>query len=611
MKKTRLLTILVVIAVWLWGGPQPEPASSTVTQLQVMTIAEADALDHFEAELEELRQQMRIPAFSAAIVKDQKLIWSQGFGYADLGKKVEATASTPYHLASLTKPVAAAILMQLVEEGRLSLDDPVAQYGIQIESPGVVRVRHLLTHTSHGRPGADYMYRGDRFGLLTPVMEQVSGRPFREMVQERILEPLQMANSATNPWGSEGFLGSLGFVLRDGDTRRVYDELAEPYRLNESYEPVHGGGYMEGFNAAAGLISTVEDMAKFDIAMDRDLLVSAETKAQMFAPTISTTGEELPYGQGWFVQEYAGTRLLWHYGLWYCDSSLILKAPDEGLTFIVLANSPELSRPYKLGHKDTHVLNSPLALAFYEAFVFQPQYSKPMPEIDWEGGEAEVVRQLSRHTDPALRDMLEWELWSHRMLFGGTGRVEQADRLLDVHAQAFADSPLRRDPTLRAIITEVPEAVPTPGLRHVLIASVCALVFLSMLLLWPAGYLASRLRLQKSGAGRKKRDHRKLCLAACIMAALAALLFLSIFTLAVIHYNGSPAPPIWVGGGLLVKALLALPRLYLLLIAGLVLLGILAWRARAGSLGWRLHYTLITMTALICIYLWHQLALLA
>jgi len=609
--KTRLLTLLVVIAVWLWGGPQPKPASSTVTQLQVMTVADADALDRFEAEMEELRRQMRIPAFSAAIVKDQKLIWSQGFGYADLDKKVEATSSTPYHLASLTKPVAAAILMQLVEEGRLGLDDPVSQYGIQIKGPGVVRVRHLLTHTSHGKPGADYMYRGDRFGLLTPMMEQVSGRTFRELVQERILAPLEMADTATNPWGSEGFLGSLAFVLRDGNTRRVYGELAEPYRLNESYEPVHGGGYREGFNAAAGLISTVEDMAKFDIAMDRGLLVSAETRAQMFAPTISTTGEELPYGQGWFVQEYAGRRLLWHYGLWYCDSSLILKVPDEGLTFIVLANSPELSRPYKLGHKDTHVLNSPLALAFYEAFVFQPQYGKPMPEVDWEGGEAELVRQLSRHADPALRDMLERELWSQRMLFGGTGRVEQADRLLDVHTRVFADSPLRRDQTLTAVITEVPEAVPTPGLRHVLIASVCALIFLSMLLLWPAGYLASCLRPQKSGAGPEKGEHRKLCLGACTMAALAALLFLSIFTLAVIHYTNSPAPPAWADGGLLMKALLALPWLNVLLIAGLVLLGILAWRARAGTLGWRLHYTLITMTAMICIYLWQQLALLA
>lgn len=65
----------------------------------------------FEADLEDLRQEHKIPGFSAAIVKDQVLAWAKGFGYADPGDEIEATPDTPYHLASLTKPFAAAILM--------------------------------------------------------------------------------------------------------------------------------------------------------------------------------------------------------------------------------------------------------------------------------------------------------------------------------------------------------------------------------------------------------------------------------------------------------------------------------------------------------------------
>jgi CubicO group peptidase (beta-lactamase class C family) len=81
---------------------------------------DAEVFVQFEEELEDLRQQHKIPGFSAAIVKERELLWAKGFGYADLENKVEAAPDTPYHLASVTKPFA-AIIMQLVEEGALDL----------------------------------------------------------------------------------------------------------------------------------------------------------------------------------------------------------------------------------------------------------------------------------------------------------------------------------------------------------------------------------------------------------------------------------------------------------------------------------------------------------
>lgn len=609
--KTRLLALFLVLIVWLWAAHWGETVSSTMAYPTIMTASQAEALDRFEVELEALRQQIKIPAMSAAIVKDQELIWAQGFGYADLRRKVPATSDTPYHLASLTKPFAAVIVMQLVEEGLLNLDDPVSDYGLNFSGPGVVRVRHLLTHTSEGVPGSEFNYNGNRFDLLTTVVEQVTGRTFRELLYERILNPLEMQDTATNPWGREGFWGSLGAVLRDGNTRRIYGRLAEPYRLDESYEIVHGGGYVESLGAAAGLIFTVEDMARFDIAMDQGRLVSPEVRERMFAPTISTQGRELPYGLGWFVQDYEGTHLIWHYGHWYCNSSLILKVPEEDLTLIVLANSADLSRPYKLGHKDTHVFNSPLALAFYETFVFAPRQGRAVPDVDWEAGEAELAGQLARTaSDPAVAGLLERELWAYRMLFGSAGRIEQADRLLDVQAWVFPNSPLRHDRLLRAIVIAPQKAVYTPGLRHVLIALPLALVFASILVLWPLGYLAGRWRARRAGAPVAGRAGRRLFGLACVLAVLAAVLFVVIFFLAVAYYSSAPVPISWSGGSPLVKVLVALPWLHILLAAGLVLLAAWAWRRRAGPVGWRLHYTLIALAALACIYLWQQLALL-
>jgi len=96
--------------------------------------------------------------------------------------------------------------------------------------------------------------------------------------------------------------------------------------------------------------------------------VSAETQARAFTPAVSTRGETLPYGIGWFVQDINGVRLQWHYGYWIGNSSLIIRVPDRKLAFVLLANSDGLSRNTSLGTGD--LLSSPAARAFLDAFVF-------------------------------------------------------------------------------------------------------------------------------------------------------------------------------------------------------------------------------------------------
>ena len=116
-----------------------------------------DKLEQFEGYLADMQRELSIPGMSVAIVKDQELLWAQGFGYADVGAKRPATPDTPYEIASLTKTLSSTILMQLVEQGKVNLDDPVSKYGIYIKSPGVIRVRHLLGHTSEREPGSLFL----------------------------------------------------------------------------------------------------------------------------------------------------------------------------------------------------------------------------------------------------------------------------------------------------------------------------------------------------------------------------------------------------------------------------------------------------------------------
>jgi CubicO group peptidase (beta-lactamase class C family) len=355
----------------------------------------------FQVELEALRLEHKIPGMSAAVVKDGKVVWAGGLGLADVQNGIAATADTPYHLASVTKTFAAVIVMQLVQEGKLSLDDPVSRYGVTMPEADKVLVRHLMSHTSAGTPGARYQYDGSRYGQLSQVVLAATGRTLQQWVYERILQPLGMENSAPSPPAA---CAGLPFAPT---CERVCAAVTRLYLLDADFNPAPGsnGDY---FNAGAGLMSTVVDLARFDAALDANTLVTAATKELMWTPTVSNSGQQLPYGLGWFTQVYRGTRLIWHPGFSPpCTSALFLKLPEERLTLIVLANTDLLSRSYQAGHGDAaDVLSSLVALAFYRRFVLAPRYDQPLPAIDWSADRSSVSMAIGQVPDQAVREVL-------------------------------------------------------------------------------------------------------------------------------------------------------------------------------------------------------------
>lgn len=390
----------------------------------------------FATELDDIRQVLRIPGMSAAVVADQQVIWAAGFGDADVGLGIAATPETAYELASVTKPIAATLLMQLVEDGALSLDDLVADYVVGLDGSPDATVRHLLTHTSEGVPGLRYAYNGNRYAVLSDVMEAATGTPFAELLRERILRPAGMDRTAPND-PTCGMPTAPGVTPREATYAAAYDALATPYQLNRDFEVVRGA-YQTPFSAAAGMISTVLDLARFDIALDRGHLVAPETREAMFTPAVSISGRELPYGLGWTTHVHEGVRLIWHGGRWAPSiSALYVKVPDLGLTFLALANTDNLSTPYPLS--DSDVLYSTAALAFYKTFVVPTQSGVRLPRIDWRASEGELVAALEAIVDPDARSILERELWSYRQAFASVGRTDLVDRLRRVHAQAFPE----------------------------------------------------------------------------------------------------------------------------------------------------------------------------
>ncbi|HEU4713257.1 MAG TPA: serine hydrolase domain-containing protein [Pyrinomonadaceae bacterium] len=414
----------------------------------------------FETQLEGLRQELKIPAYSAAIVKNQKVIWAKGFGYADVENKIPATEHTAYHLASLTKTFASTILMQLVQEGKIKLDDPVSKYGITLESKGVITVRHLFSHTSEGNPGEQYSYNGNRFAELDKVVEKATGKSFAELLIANILDPLGMNETAPNvptnvsTTNAAGQAPSSRPMITEKHQQRfdtVVKILAQPYGLDREFN-VTKISYPQNFSTSAGLISTVLDMAKYDVAIDQNRFLVKETQRLAFTPTVSTRGESLPYGLGWFTTSYKGTKLLWHYGFWTGNSSFILKVPDQNITFIIMANSDNLSRPTELG--SGNALSSPVGTAFLKTFIFPEKFGESIPEISWNAPVTEVKAQLKAVASKPYADVYKTDLVTKFRIYQSVGRTADTARVSKLYGELYS-KPMPDDLVKLPVIAQI------------------------------------------------------------------------------------------------------------------------------------------------------------
>jgi len=310
-------------------------------------------IQRFEKQAEDFRTLLKIPGLSAAIVKDQKLIWAKGFGFADLENKVPATPDTLFHLASVTKTFASMLIMQLVEQGKLDLDEPISHYSTDFKDDSV-KIRHLITHTSSGTPGEKFQYDGNRYDYLTAVIEKKTGKKFAELVVETFFEPLGMTESVPyNNVVKEGDKWTTSFGKERLDRyKKNLSMFAQPYTYYGAGETVHDTyPYPEFTGAAAGILSTVVDMAKYDAAIDRHVLIKKETQEKAWTPFVSNSGKRLPYALGWFVMDHHGHRLIWHTGDWGSGfSAMLFKVPEKNITLILLANSEALvEHQYSIG----------------------------------------------------------------------------------------------------------------------------------------------------------------------------------------------------------------------------------------------------------------------
>jgi D-alanyl-D-alanine carboxypeptidase len=308
-----------------------------------------------------LREEMakrRIPGMSAAVITAGRVVFTKGYGFANVEVSAPATSDTVYEIASLTKPFTAIAVMMLVEAGRVSLEDPISRYLPNVPSHwGDITVRHLLTHTSgipdyfsiprlrsasggiwqieyspadllsiffetqlEFKPGARFTYSNSGYWLLGRLIEAVAGNSYERFLSDRLFAPLDMKGT------------------RRMDRKAIIPNRASGYAwsdtllINAPYTSTTWA-YSEG-----GLVSSVSDLAKWDAALWSGRLLRADTLAQTTTPVRLTDGTDSNYGLGWSIGTNPKRRQIYVTGNKPGFSAIIRRYLDERLTVIVLAN---------------------------------------------------------------------------------------------------------------------------------------------------------------------------------------------------------------------------------------------------------------------------------
>ncbi|MCA1613761.1 MAG: beta-lactamase family protein [Acidobacteria bacterium] len=295
-----------------------------------------------------------IAGLSVAVVTDNQLRWSAGYGHADLENFVPARSLTVYRLGSISKPITAVAVMQLAERGKLDLDAPVQKYCPAFPAKQwPVTARQILGHLAGIRhynseaefnstrfypsvadglsmfkddpllhePGTKYAYTTHGYSVLGCAVEGASAQKFADYVRENIFAPAGTqrlrVDSVTEliPGRAQGY-------------RRAADGTLRNSALADNSYKVPGGGF----------VSTVEDLARFAVAVQTAKLTKPETLAQMFTRQQTKDGAEAPYGLGWSVATIDGQRAVGHSGAQQRVSTFLHMLPDRGFAVAVMVN---------------------------------------------------------------------------------------------------------------------------------------------------------------------------------------------------------------------------------------------------------------------------------
>jgi CubicO group peptidase (beta-lactamase class C family) len=323
----------------------------------------------FGAYLDSLRGQAGIPGLAAAIVDTDRVVWERAYGYQDLNRALATRTDTLFNTDGLTQAFTAAIVLRCAEDRRLSLDDTVGSFKVSTTEPDAT-VRQLLTHTSGAPDNLTFFLRPERLTPLRPIVRACARDSYREKMAN-LLHQLGMFESVPGPEIVNIKPPDEG-VPHPADVERYVSLLqrrATPYSVDNRAR-ARQSSYPDStavLTPSSGVVTTVRDLAKFDLALKQGILLKSGTLEQAWN-TPTADGSPLPHGIGWFVQTYNREKVVWQFGMVEdASSSLMITLPERGLTLILMANTDALVKLYSPANGD--VTLSPFARLFLNLFV--------------------------------------------------------------------------------------------------------------------------------------------------------------------------------------------------------------------------------------------------
>jgi len=336
---------------------------TAILVVRVPVRADDLVIDRFRDYLDALRIQAGIPGLAATIVGNNDVIWEGAFGRQNIERSIATRTDTPFYLDGLTQVFTASLILRCVEEGGLTLDEPIRQFVSGAPEPDAT-VRQLLSHIA---ADGTFKYRPERLDPLGYAIAGCHGETFREKLAKG-LETLSMIESVPGP--DVVHMTPAGVFTAPVLERysMVLDRLATPYVVDSRGRASASRYTATTLLASGGVVSTVRDLGEFAIGIRKSLIVRPETLALAWRAAIGANGQRLPHGLGWFVQSYNGETVVWQFGVnENASSSLMVTVPGRGLTLVLLANSDGLSKPFPLAAGD--LTASPFGRLFLGAFV--------------------------------------------------------------------------------------------------------------------------------------------------------------------------------------------------------------------------------------------------
>lgn len=310
--------------------------------------AQADEVDDLvRAEL----KRQNIPGISIAVVREGKIIKEAGYGQANIEHEVPAKPETIYQSGSVGKQFTAGLVMLLVEDGKISLDDPISKHLPKApEAWKEITVRHLLTHTSglgdpymkidltknytddelmaiegtiplKFTPGSKWAYSNTGYHVLGFICNKVGGKFYGDQLIERIFKPCGMTTARMINEHDIIPNRSAGYEMKNG---KIKNQTWVSPTLNTT--------------ADGSIYLTVRDMAAWDAALWGNKIFKPNSREAMWTPVKLSDGKTFPYGFGWMLAPENGHTCISHGGAWQGFTTYLARYVDDQLTVIVLTN---------------------------------------------------------------------------------------------------------------------------------------------------------------------------------------------------------------------------------------------------------------------------------